>query len=176
MEFEKAWHKALKNTEIIRSRARILQTVSDTQVPYIFLAESSINHGDTVVRKGSVVVQKPSLIVPPNNPQFNGFEFDTEEGVDQNQLINFFIVRGVSFPSLRYNNQTNSLDVFEGRLSQAIEHYKNLLQQQEDVTAGLITGPEDVWQFSLLIFVASQIMKNADMDIRKLLDEHHRQS
>ncbi|MCA9406871.1 MAG: hypothetical protein KC684_10050, partial [Candidatus Omnitrophica bacterium] len=103
-------------------------------------------------------------------------EFDTEEGVDQNQLINFFIVRGVSFPSLRYNNQTNSLDVFEGRLSQAIEHYKNLLQQQEDVTAGLITGPEDVWQFSLLIFVASQIMKNADMDIRKLLDEHHRQS
>ncbi len=151
--------------------------VGDTHVPYVLLSESSINMGDTVVRKGEVLVQKPSLFIPPNNPQFEGFEFDgesEEETFDQNSLINFLIVRGISLPSLRYDNKTSSLDVYEGKLSKAIKHYEKTLQQKEDVHTGLIAGPEDCWQFSILIFICSQIVKNADQDIKRLLDEYHK--
>jgi len=173
MNIEDAWKKALKKTEIIRSRIQGLMTSGKTFVPYIFLSESSINEGDTVVRKGQVVVEKPSLVIPPHNPQFKGFEFEEGVGVDENTMINFLLVRGISIPSLSYDNKTNSLDVFEGGLSTAIKHYESLLMQKENVKTGLIAGPEDVWQLSLLIFTCSQIARNADSDIKKLLDDFH---
>jgi hypothetical protein len=176
MDFEEMWGRALKSTEIVRSRVKSLSMVGDTHVPYVLLCESSINIGDTVVRKGEVLVQKPSLFIPPNNPQFEGFEFEAKEEFDQTSFINFLIVRGISIPSLHYDNKTSSLDIYEGKLSQAIKHYQETLQQEEDVRTGLLSGPEDCWQFSILIFICAQIIKNADQDIRRLLDEYHRKN
>jgi hypothetical protein len=175
MNFEQMWNKALKHTEIIRSRVQALSLAGDTHVPYLLLSESSINIGDTVVRKGEVLVHRPSLFIPPHNPQFHGFEFDNEErDFDENSFINFLIVRGISLPSLQYDNRTSSLDIYEGKLSDAIKYHEKILQQQENVRAGLLVGPEDCWQFSILIFICSQIIKNADQDIKRLLDEFHK--
>jgi hypothetical protein len=171
MNIEDAWKKALQQTEIIRVRIQGLKTTGQTHVPYIFLSESTINLGDTVVRKGEVVVEKPSLLIPPHNPQFKGFDFEEEAGISENSMINFLLVRGISIPSLHYDNKTSSLNVFEGGLSSAIRHFESQLAQKENVRTGLITGPEDVWQFSLLIFTCSQIARNAQTDIKKLLDD-----
>ncbi len=171
MNMYDAWVKALKNTEIVRSRIRGLLTDSDTIMPYIFLAESTVNPGDTVVRQGEVVIQKPSLVLPPNVPQFKGFEFEEEMEGDEDSIVNFFLVRGISIPSYRYNNKTQSLDVFEGRLSKAISFYKDKLQKEENVRTGLIIGLEESWQFSILLYNCSQVLKNADHDIQKLLND-----
>lgn len=174
MDIEKAWKHALKHTEIVRSRIQSLGTTSDTKVPYVLLSESTINMGDTVVRKGMVVVERPSLIVPPNNPQFKGFNFEDVVENTENSLINFLLVRGISIPSMRYDNKINSLDIYEGKLSTAIKHYNKKLQMEENIISGLIAGPDDCWQFSLLIFICSQIARNADQDIRRLLEEHRK--
>jgi hypothetical protein len=174
MDIQESFEKALKETEIIRSRVLSLQTFSDTHVPYILLSASSINHGDTVVRKGEVVVQKPSLILPPNIPQFEGFDIQEEVNMDSDSMINYLLVRGIALPSMKYNNKTSSLDVFEGKLDEAIKHYGNHLQAQENTSTGLLIGPEDVWPFSLLIFICGQIARNSSTDIRKLLEQWHR--
>jgi hypothetical protein len=73
---------------------------------------------------------------------------------------------------MKYNNKTDSLDVQEGRLKKVLEKYLGELQQREDIHTGLLTGSEDVWQFSILIFICHQILKQADGDIRRLLDEY----
>ncbi len=171
MDLDKSWNKALQQTEIIRARVKPLMSFAQTLVPYILLSESSINEGDTVIRRGEIDVAKPSIIVPPNSPQFKGFEFEKDHFED-NSVINFLLVRGVGFPSLRYDNHTHALHIYEGRLSEAIKKYQSELEQTEDVHSGLIIGPEDCWQFSLLIFIASQIVRNADQDIRDLLKQH----
>ena len=171
MDIEKSWNKALKNTEIIRARIQALMTSADTHVPYILLSESTVNLGDTIVRKGEVVVQKPSLIIPPHNPQFYGFDFEKENGFQENSLVNFLLVRGVFLPSMVYDNKTFTLDVHEDKLSNAIKFYEDLLRQEENTRTGLVCGPEECWQFSLLIFICSQIMRNADQDIRKFLED-----
>jgi hypothetical protein len=80
----------------------------------------------------------------------------------------------VSIPSLKYNNRTYSIDVFEGDVSRAISHYANQLERVEDVTTGLLTGIEDVWQFAILIFICSQIAKNTEQDLRRLMNEFRR--
>ena len=172
MDFDKMWTKALKHTEIIRTRVQALSMSGDTKVPYLLLSESTINIGDTVVRKGEVLVQKPSLFIPPNNPQFEGFKFEDEVMIDENSLINFLLVRGVSLPSLRYDNRTSSLDIFEGKLSDAIKFYNDEFQKQENVSSGLVVGPEDVWQLSLLIFICMQIERNANSDIQRLMNDY----
>jgi hypothetical protein len=172
MDIQDAWTKALKDTRIVRTRVLSLQTFDQTLVPYILLSASAINPGDTVVRTGEVAVDRPALILPPNTPQFEGFSFD--ELTSSDTLLNFLLIRGVSLPSLKYNNKTNALDIYEGKVDDAISHYGNLLERQENTTTGLIIGPEDIWQFSLLIFICSQIAKNSAADIRRLLEEFKR--
>jgi len=172
MDPYKAWEKALKKTEIIRSRVKELMTFASTSVPYILLSESEVDQSDTVVRRGEVLVRRPALILPPNLPQFEGFEFERQGEAWENNVSNFLLVRGIQMPSMRYDNRTQSLDIFEGNLSKAVMHYNGTLERQENVQAGLLTGPQDCWQFSLLIYISSQIMRNAETDIRKLLDEY----
>jgi hypothetical protein len=176
MDFYDSWGKALKDTSIVRSRVSSLRTFEDTHVPYIFLSPSNINDGDTVVRKGEIVVQRPSLILPPNLPQFEGFQFDKEQGAEDSAVVNFLLVRGVTIPSLKYNNRTCSIDVFEGDVTRAIAHFANHLERIEDVTTGLLTGIEDVWQFSVLIFICSQIARNTDQDLRRLMNDFRRRA
>ncbi len=176
MDFEAGWSKALEKTEIVRPRVKPLSTFSATRLPYIFLAESVLNTGDSVVRKGEVLVEKPSIILPPDLPQFEGFRTGETEAPDMDRFANFLLVRGVRFPSLKFNNRTQSLEIHEGRLSAAIEHYRSLLQNEENLSTGLVIGPEDVWQLSVLIFIASQVLRQADGDINRLINEYKKKN
>ncbi len=172
MDIQKNWENALKHTDIVRSRIASLQTFSDTKAPYVFLSKSSVNINDTVVRKGDVMISKPSIILPPNIPQFRGFEFEEEAVFNENMVTNFLMVRGVTMPSFKYNNETYSIDVYEGDLTQAIAYYSEDFQKKEDVYTGLIVGPEDCWQFSLLIYICMQAAKNTESDIRNLVKKY----
>ena len=176
MDSINAWEKALRETNIVRSRITGLQTFSETHVPYILLSPSVVNIGDTVVRTGEVLVHRPSLILPPNIPQLEGFNFEGDNSFDENTMINFLMVRGITLPSMKYDNKIFSLNVFEGKMDDAIGVYGNRLQREENTSAGLICGPDELWQLSLLIFVCSQIVKNSSTDIRRLLDEYHKRN
>lgn len=174
MNIQDYWEKALKQTEIIRPRVQPLSVYTATQMPYVFLAESSVNTGDSVVRKGEVFVEKPSLILPSDQPQLEGFDADDKSSWSTEGMINFLFVRGVRFPSFKFNNKVMQLDVYEGKLKQAVDHYLKQLQQKENISTGLVIGPEDCWQFSILIFAALQAGKQADSDMRRLLDDWQR--
>jgi len=170
MDIHDSWEKALKATEIIRPRVQPLQTFAATQIPYVFLAESAVNHGDTVVRKGEVTVEKPTIILPPHLPQFEGFEFDEKFSGVEDYLTTFLLVRGIRFPSMKYENRIESLDIREEKLSKAVEFFSHALERQENVSTGLVIGPEDCWQFSVLIFICGQITRSAEGDVRNLFD------
>ncbi len=172
MDFHEAWALALQNTEIIRTRAALLHTFADTQVPYVLLSSSLINEGDTVVRRGKVTVQRPAIFLPPNVPQFEGFDF-LKDGADS-AAINFLLIRGISLPSLHYSNETMSLDVVEGGVREAAATFANQLERQEDVATGLMIGHEEAWPLSLLIFTCSQITRNTEVDLKRLMDEYRR--
>lgn len=171
MDLNEKWEKALESTDIIKSSSTSLSTVDATKLPYTYLAESEINVGDTLVRKGKVVVHKPSIVLPSSFPQFDGFEFKKHFDVDDDMVRTFLMVRGVSFPSFRYANEVASLEVYEGSLSQAADHFADRLAWREDIETALITGADDCWQFSILIFAASMVSKSAPRDIQKFLDD-----
>jgi hypothetical protein len=170
MDLESLWNKALKETDMVRMHLRGLSSTETTILPYVFLAESSMNRGDTLVRRGQIAVQKPQLILPNFSAEFKGFDFEENMSFNPDTIMNFLLVRGVHFPSLKYNNATSSMDVYEAPLSKAIEQHKKQLEQKEDVTTTLLKGPEEAWQFSVLLFVGSQFSKSAERDIKSIMD------
>lgn len=174
-DLDERWEKATRETKILKYRLRSLLTFDSTELPYIFLAASAINEGDTVVRKGSIVVHRP-LIVLPRDPsaQFEGFEFEDDLDITGDDVRRFLLMRGISFPSLKYRNQTHNLDIYEGRVEKAIEYFSDQLEKKEDTHSGLITGPEDAWQFSILIYVAAMAMRSASRDVEQIIEELRR--
>jgi len=171
MDIQELWDKARQRTEIVRLRLQDLATFESTRVPYIFLAESSLNQGDTVIRKGQVVIERPSIVLPNFSPQFEGFEFEKELRVNDDAVATFLLVRGIQLPSLKYRHQVSSLDVMEQPLNKAIEHWQEQLTMAEDVQTGLLVGPEEAWQFSLLLLVGALVVRSAEGDLRRILEE-----
>ena len=171
MDIQELWDNARKRTEILRMRMQELSAVDVTTVPYVFLAESALNQGDTVVRKGHVLVERPSIVLPGFSPQFEGFAFDKELHVSDETVATFLLVRGIHFPSLRYRHEISSLDLFEGNLQKAITHFKDQLQRAEDIKTGLVIGIEEAWQFSILLLVGMLVIRSAEGDLRRFLDE-----
>lgn len=170
MDIEELWGKAQKMTEIIRGRVKALSTFSSTRVPYVFLGESVVNEGHTIVRKGNVLIEKPVIILPEDMPQFEGFDIEKDLEIEQNTMQMFFLMRGIRFPSLKYNNTVDKLDLEEASLSKTIQKYKKALERKENVSTALILGPEDCWQFSILLYTASLIGRCARTDIMNLID------
>jgi hypothetical protein len=171
MDIHTLWSKALKQTEILRMRLQDLSSVDVTAVPYIFLAESALNRGDTVVRQGQVLIERPALWLPSLSPHFEGFEFEKDFNVSSDTMTTFFLVRGVQFPSMRYRHQVSSLDVTEQSLQRAADQFRRQLTMAEDVKTGLVLGPEDAWQFSILLLVGSLVIRSAPGDLRRMMDE-----
>ena len=171
MDIHELWDKARKHTEILRMRMQDLSSADITNVPYVFLAESSLNQGDTVVRRGHVLVERPSIVLPGFSPQFEGFAFDQELHLSQETVATFLLIRGVHFPSLKYRHETSSLDLFEGNLQKAITHFQDQLQRAEDIKTGLVIGLEDAWQFSILLLVGMLVIRSAEGDLRRFLEE-----
>jgi hypothetical protein len=168
MDLEEKWNEALAKTEIVRSRVFYLSAFDATAIPYIFLAESAVNLGDTVVRRGKILVHKPTIILPEDMPQFEGFDFEKEYKVNSDMVRMFLLVRGVSFPSLKYEHEISQLDIYENRLEKAKAYFRQELEKAEDVQTGLIVGLEDTWQLSLLIYVGLLIGRSVPSDLRKI--------
>ena len=171
MDIHELWNTALKRTEIIRMQLQDLATFEATMVPYVFLAESALNRGDTVVRRGQVLIERPAITLPSFSPQFEGFEFDKELHVSENAVATFLLVRGVQFPSLKYHHQLSSLDVLEGPLQQSVNRITDQLAAAEDIRTGLVIGPEEAWQFSILLLVGALVIRSAQGDLRRLIEE-----
>jgi len=171
MDLEEKWEKAVNNTKVERERLESLHTFKSTDIHYFLLGKSQVNTGDSVVRKGKISIDKPMLILPKYFPQFDGFDFKHDLETDSDTIRSFLLMRGIRFPSLKYNNELYSLDVVEKPLKDAMKHYLRLLEKKEDIKTGLIVGPEDCWQFSLLIYVATIITKSVDSDIRNIIEK-----
>ena len=174
MDMYELWDHARKRTEVLRMQLQDLATFEQTRVPYIFLGESALNAGDTVVRQGSVLIERPAIVLPNFSPQFEGFDVNESLHLSPEALATFLLVRGIQFPSMKYRHQLSSLDVFEGSLQQGIQHYLDRLTAAEDTRTGVVIGPEAAWQFSVLLLVGALVVRSAEGDLRRILDAWRR--
>ncbi len=175
MDLEEKWQRTLEETKVLKFYHPNLSIHEATDLPYIFLGASVVNPGDTVVRKGHVTVDKPFIVLPQNMPQFAGFDFEQDLGTTDSDMQLFLMVRGIHFPSLKYKNESSSIEVLEKDPERLLEEYQNEIDRMEDILTGLILGPAECWQLSLLVYVGTVAGHSAARDIERYLKNLRKQ-
>lgn len=170
IDIDKKWQEALKKTKIVRSRIKKLETFKKTIVPYILVNKSLVNKGTTVVREGKVVVSPVYIHLPYSKFELNNFNFKETTNYSDEIIKSFLLIRGVNLPSMRYDNTDLKLEVVDKPLEQVVKEYQEIFQRKEDTETGLVISIPDIWQFSLIIYLASIIVKSAENDIKNFLE------
>ncbi len=170
IDIEKKWEEALKKTKIVRSRYRKLETFKKTTVPYVLVNESLVNKGCTVIREGSVEVSPVYFHLPYSKYELLNFKFKETTNYSDEIIKSFLLIRGVQLPSMKYRNSEVKLEVKEKSVEEVIKEYMHYFQRTEDIDTGLIISIPDIWQFSLIIYIASLALRSAENDIKNFLD------
>ncbi len=169
MNFEHDFSRALRETEIHRERRYRLLTVGTTELPYVLLNRSIVNEGDTVVRRGVLRIEEPSIMLLGRAHQFRGF--DDTDGDPEAALI--AIGRLAHFPPARYTNQDMQMSVMEGSVNSVMRQMTETLDQREDEVTGVLSGPVELWQMSLLVYAGRIVRQSATGDVRELMRRFH---
>ncbi len=170
IDIDKKWQEALRKTKIVRSKYGKLETFKKTVVPYVLISKSLVNKDTTVVREGKVEVSPVMIHLPSGNFEFYGFDFKETTDYSDEIIKSFLLIRGVQLPSMKYSNTQVKLEVFDKPIEEVVKEYKELLLRKEDIDTGIIISIPDIWQFSLIIYLANLVAKSIDNDIKNIFD------
>ncbi len=170
IDIDKKWQEALKKTKIVRSRIKRLETFKKTIVPYILVNESLVNKGCTVIREGKVIISPAYIHLPYSKFELSNFNFKETTNYSDEIVKSFLLIRGFNLPSMKYDNTELKLEVVDKPLEQVIKEYQEIFQRKEDIETGIVISIADIWQFSLIIYLASIITKSAENDIKNFLE------
>ena len=169
-QFKDYWQK----TEVIREYQQILYTFGDMRLPYVFVAEHHSYSDRTVVRRGVLYIEKPSILLPGHHhgPEFKeGFEHFKNLPQDA-----AFIMRSMGLPYSAINNKQSTHEELEyGRLQAVIDKLNNRLSQHDDTGTGLIKGVLNGADISLMRYSLGLMIKSAPENLKQFFDHMRRQ-
>jgi hypothetical protein len=167
--FDQLFLRATDETQLLRTRKNDLYTFGATSLPYIFLAHSAINEGDTIVRRGEIQTEKPAILFGGDQQShFEGFE---EEGHEELRVL---FMRAFKMPNLNVQNQDMHLDVVSKELEELGDQFMNDLDRENDSRTAVIRGPEDLWGISLLIYAGEMTRRSAPGNMKEIMKREQR--
>lgn len=174
-EFDDAQFRACwQRTEVIREYDKMLYTFGDMTLPYIFLAEHEAYPDRTLVRRGVVHIQKPSIVLPSRTP---GPEF--MEGFEHSNALPsdaVYVIRSMGLPYSQVTNKQLAGDQIEyGRLQAVIDKFSEDLTKSEDTDTGLIKGLAAGPDISLMRYALGLMAKSAPENVRQFFEHIRRQ-
>ena len=168
-KFKEFWRK----TEVIREYGRTLYTFGDAKLPYVFAAEHPRFSDRAVVRKGSMLVQRPHILLPGyHGPDFaEGFEhvhtFPSEA---------IYLFRAMGLPYSKINNRPAAKEEIEyGALQCVLDKLDRQLEEQEDPETGLIKGVFDGAEVALMRYAFGLIVKSAPENVKEFFEHLRKQ-
>ena len=169
-KFEECW----KATEIIREYQRMLFTFGDMEVPYVLVTEHDRFKDRAVIRRGVVMLQKPQIFLPSHygGPQFReGFEH-----ADAIPPEATFLLRAMQLPYCQIRNRPVAREHMEyGGLQSILDRFEREMENQEDTETGLIKGPSEGADVSLMRYSLGLAIKSAPGNVREFFEHLRRQ-
>jgi hypothetical protein len=165
VSFEEDFARAQHETRIHRGRRSRLLTVGSTELPYVLLNRSVVNEGDTVVRRGVLRVEEPTILLLQRPHQFEGFRDD--QGDHEEAML--ALGRMAHLPPARYSNRDVEMAVMDGDLDRILLDFDRALDVASDERTGLLSGPVEVWHFSLMVYVGQMVRQSAGDDVSELM-------
>ncbi len=169
-----AFGKFWGNTEVIREYHRTLYTFGDAKLPYVFAAEHPGFKDRVAVRKGTIVIQKPNIILPGyyNGPEFGeGFELSNALPPEV-----AYVFRSIGAPYSKITNNPIAEDFIEyGSLQNVLDRFEKKLHAREDRETGLIKGELKGVEVSLMRYSLGLVVKSTPENVKEYFEHLRRQ-
>jgi hypothetical protein len=173
------WLRAIEQTYIVKFPRQYLATFGVTNLDYFVVTEpiytamdSQKKNLETVVRKGKVVAEQPSLITPTYALNLNGFSDSAYEYMKHASRD-----YGPNSPGIlyQYKNQAENLEIVSGIPAEVGNRIATELGTSKNELSVVIVGIDEFWDVALMKFIyeftASSAAFNAkEMKSRGLFD------
>jgi hypothetical protein len=146
---------AARHTEILRHPRQHLSTFGVTNIYYYLVTEPSYSElvsdsGETVIREGRVIADRPKIVTPYYLSHLDGFSFDARRYFDT-----LLRMHGADAPGLfyTYKNEPKGLNIVSENWLAVVERLNGEIDRKGDPLASIIKGQDDLWDVSLLKFI-----------------------
>ena len=167
---------AISHTDLVRLPEQRLNTFGVTKVHYYLLTEPMDSVGETRIREGQVIAERPRIVTP--GYFLNVFEgFGDHARKQAEALLNRYGF-DPDILEYKYKNEMSNTWTLSENIGDVILKISNKIDDESDPLAAILKGPDDAWQISLMMFIMrmtrSSAPKNiAELDSRGLFERHH---
>lgn len=177
MEIDERIRYAVERTKIFRPPEQALATFGLTTIQYYLLTEPVYSEllgegGETVVREGKVIAEKPKLVTPY-------YLLNLFEGFDHGREFAEYMLKqcgpheaGMLY---RYRNEPQGMNILSSPIESVAENIKNKIDGEHNTLAAIILGVDELWDISLMKFIhditTSSLRRNMmEMGSRRMLE------
>lgn len=162
---------AVRHTEILRLPKQSLATFGTTNIGYYLVTEPVYGEitkesGETVIREGRVIAERPRIVTPYYMSQLEGFSEDARRYF--NALIQKY---GADTPGLfyTYRNEPGKLTIVTEGLKAVVDRLNSDIDKCGDPLVSIIKGQDELWDVSLMRFIYEITSSSMQSNISQLM-------
>jgi hypothetical protein len=172
--------EAARRTEVLRHPRQHLDTFGITNIYYYLVTEPTYAElagptGETVIREGRVIAERPKIVTPYYLANLEGFSADARRYFET-----LLRLTGADAPGLfyAYKNEPKGLNIVSDAWPAVVDRLNAEIDKKGDPLASIIRGQDDLWDVSLLKFIYEITSRSvpghvAQLGARGLLDMSH---
>jgi len=160
---------AISHTQVLRPPRQNLETFGITKVRYHLLtapayADLVAGEGETVVREGQVIAERPRVVTPYYLLNLEGFSHHARRYLEK------MAQEEHSSPALlyRYRNEVEGLSIVSEPLDQLAQKLTEKLEREGTALACVIKGVDELWDVSLLRFIHEFTIRSLQSNVMDL--------
>jgi hypothetical protein len=160
-------------TEVIREYQRMLFTFGAMELPYVLVAEHGRFSDRAVVMRGTVVLQRPQIVLPSH---FAGPEFmEGFEHADALPPEALYLLRTMQVPYSQISNKPVATEQIEyGSVQSVIDKFDKEMDIHEDTETGLIKGVLEGADICLMRYSLGLAIKSAPGNVKEFFEHLRR--
>jgi len=160
---------AVRHTQVLRPPRQNLETFGITKVRYHLLTSPAYTdlvagEGETVVREGQVIAERPRVVTPYYLLNLQGFSHHARRYLEK------MAQEEHSSPALlyRYRNEVEGLSIVSEPLDQLAQKLTEKLEREGTALACVIKGVDELWDVSLLRFIHEFTLRSLQSNVMDL--------
>lgn len=161
---------AVRNTKILRPPKQSLATFGTTNIYYYLLTEPVYKDmvedvGETVIREGRVIAQKPKVVTPYYLSQLEGFSSEARRYFDMLISKHDTNVAGLFYG---YRNEPKELNIVSDGLLAVVDRLNAEIDKRGEPLTSIIKGEDELWDVSLMQFIYEITGSSVQNNLRQM--------
>ena len=165
--YEDIWFAA-RSTKIVYMPHKLLETFGASRVEYLVVSEDLDRPGALTIRTGEVTAERPRIITPA----YFARRLTDNFGEDARRYLEEVVSRDVNARfleyGLRFGKNEHKEEHVSGNPMEVAEQAAAEAQDNWEALRGVLVGPDDAWEVSLMHFLTEMVRKSLPAHARNL--------